>query len=37
MRSFKTIMVTGGAGFIGGNFIRHVLNKKEFSGRIINV
>jgi len=37
MRSWNTIMVSGGAGFIGGNFIRHILGKKEFAGRVINV
>ncbi len=32
----KTLLVTGGAGFIGSNFIRHILNKyKEY--RIINL
>ena len=36
MRSFDTILVTGGAGFIGSNFIRHVLRRPEFSGRIVN-
>lgn len=30
------ILVTGGAGFIGSNFIRHVLEKTAFKGRIIN-
>ncbi|HAR46449.1 MAG: dTDP-glucose 4,6-dehydratase [Nitrospirae bacterium GWC2_57_13] len=32
----KNILVTGGAGFIGSNFIRYVLGRKEFKGRIIN-
>jgi len=37
-RSLKNIMVTGGAGFIGCNFIRYLLNKTdEFFGRIINI
>ncbi|TYB30763.1 MAG: NAD-dependent epimerase/dehydratase family protein, partial [Candidatus Mcinerneyibacterium aminivorans] len=36
MREFKNILVTGGAGFIGSNFIRYVLNDIEYSGRIIN-
>jgi dTDP-glucose 4,6-dehydratase len=31
-----TILVTGGAGFIGSNFIRYVLSKTNFSGVIIN-
>lgn len=38
MRSLKNILVTGGAGFIGSNFIRFLLNKAEgFSGKIINL
>ena len=34
--SSKTLLVTGGAGFIGTNFIRHVLNKRP-EWRIINL
>ena len=33
----KNLMVTGGAGFIGSNFIRYVLTETDFPGRIINV
>ena len=33
----KNILVTGGAGFIGANFIRYLLLESDFSGRIINV
>ncbi|HMP00179.1 MAG TPA: dTDP-glucose 4,6-dehydratase [Kiritimatiellia bacterium] len=33
----NTIMVTGGCGFIGVNFIRYLLTETDFSGRIINV
>ncbi|QEN06987.1 dTDP-glucose 4,6-dehydratase [Oceanispirochaeta crateris] len=36
-RTFKNILVTGGAGFIGSNFIRVLLNNKEFTGRVINL
>ena len=33
----KNILVTGGCGFIGSNFIRYLLNQESFQGRIINV
>lgn len=32
----ENLMVTGGCGFIGSNFIRYVLTETDFSGRIIN-
>ena len=32
----KNLLVTGGCGFIGSNFIRHLLMKRDFRGRIIN-
>jgi dTDP-glucose 4,6-dehydratase len=31
------LLVTGGCGFIGVNFVRHVLTETEFRGRIVNV
>ncbi|MFP4226490.1 MAG: GDP-mannose 4,6-dehydratase, partial [Desulfobacterales bacterium] len=31
------LLVTGGSGFIGSNFIRYLLTETEFNGRIINV
>lgn len=34
--STANIMVTGGAGFIGSNFIRHVLGRPDFTGLVIN-
>ncbi|MFP3041972.1 dTDP-glucose 4,6-dehydratase [Treponema primitia] len=38
MRSLKNILITGGAGFIGCNFIRTLLEKTpEFKGKIINL
>jgi len=41
MRSLKNILVTGGAGFIGVNFIRFLFGqageKPDFNGRIINL
>jgi dTDP-glucose 4,6-dehydratase len=38
MRTLKNIPVTGGAGFIGCNFIRYLLEKTEgFNGKIINL
>ncbi len=32
----KNLMVTGGCGFIGSNFIRYLLGNSTFTGRIIN-
>lgn len=37
MRVLKNVLVTGGAGFIGSNFIRHLFEKTGFDGRIVNV
>jgi dTDP-glucose 4,6-dehydratase len=34
---FSNLLVTGGSGFIGSNFIRNLLNDATFSGRIINL
>ncbi len=31
------IFITGGAGFIGSNFIRYVIEKTDFSGKVINL
>lgn len=33
----QTILVTGGAGFMGSSFIRYLLNKPLFTGRVINL
>ena len=33
----KNLMVTGGCGFIGSNFIHYLLGRGDFTGRIINV
>lgn len=33
----RDILVTGGCGFIGANFIWHLLSAPDFTGRIINV
>jgi dTDP-glucose 4,6-dehydratase len=35
--NFKNMMVTGGCGFIGSNFIRFLFEEGGFTGRIINV
>lgn len=36
-RTLSNILVTGGAGFIGSNFIRYVFKSTDFSGKIVNV
>lgn len=36
-RSFNTLLVTGGCGFIGVNFIRHVLRESGYTGRVVNL
>ncbi len=36
-RLLTNVLVTGGAGFIGANFIHYIFNKTDFSGRIINL
>ena len=33
----KTLLVTGGCGFIGSNFIRYLIEESDFDGCIINV
>jgi dTDP-glucose 4,6-dehydratase len=35
--TLKNMLVTGGCGFIGSNFIRYLLEKTNFKGRIINI
>jgi len=37
MRKISNILVTGGSGFIGSNFIRYVFKNTDFTGRIINL
>lgn len=36
-RSFKTILVTGGAGFIGSNLIHYLFGQADFKGRVVNL
>ncbi len=36
-RTFRNLMVTGGAGFIGVNFIRHLFEQQDGPARIVNV
>jgi dTDP-glucose 4,6-dehydratase len=36
MRSTNSLLVTGGAGFIGSAFIRYLLRSSEFQGKILN-
>ena len=37
VRTLETILVTGGAGFIGSNFIHYIFKNASFNGKIINV
>jgi len=37
MKTINNILVTGGAGFIGSNFIRYILSQNDFSGKIISL
>jgi len=37
MRALNHIMVTGGAGFIGANFIRYLFKKTDFAGKVVNL
>ncbi len=37
MRKLQNILVTGGAGFIGSNFIHYLFAQPEFSGRVVNL
>ena len=33
----QNLLITGGCGFIGSNFIRYLLRREDFQGRIVNV
>lgn len=33
----KNLLVTGGSGFIGSNFVRYILQESDFGGRVVNV
>ncbi|MBW1864029.1 MAG: GDP-mannose 4,6-dehydratase, partial [Deltaproteobacteria bacterium] len=33
----KNMLVTGGCGFIGTNFIKYLLEESGFKGRVVNV
>jgi len=35
-RKLENILVTGGAGFIGSNFIRHIFKETSFKGKIVS-
>ena len=35
--NYKCILVTGGAGFIGSNFIRYLFEKVKYDGKIVNL
>ena len=33
----KNMLVTGGCGFIGANFLQYLLEESDFEGRVVNV
>ncbi len=37
MRQPRNVLVTGGCGFIGTNFIRYLFGRPDFSGRVVNL
>ncbi|MBF0546072.1 MAG: dTDP-glucose 4,6-dehydratase [Candidatus Riflebacteria bacterium] len=37
MNNFSNILVTGGCGFIGANFIKYLFKEENFQGRVINL
>lgn len=37
MRSIQNILVTGGSGFIGTNFIHYLLKETPFAGKVVNL
>ncbi|MGD0276364.1 MAG: dTDP-glucose 4,6-dehydratase [Syntrophales bacterium] len=37
MGEFNNLMITGGCGFIGSNFIHFILDRDDYQGRIMNV
>jgi dTDP-glucose 4,6-dehydratase len=37
IRSPCSVLVTGGAGFIGSNFIRYLFGQEDFAARVVNV
>ena len=37
MRKLSSILVTGGSGFIGSNFIHWLFARSDFSGRVVNL
>ena len=37
MTNFKNLLVTGGCGFIGANFVRYLFEEAGFKGRVAGV